>query len=71
MKKQELIKILERRAIAAYRIARSVEGKNKQLSHDLKQESFTLRSVISMLENKECYDSQKRVWLDKKENEQR
>lgn len=70
MKKQELIKILERRAIAAYRIARSVEGKNKQLSHDLKQESFTLRSVINMLEDKRCYDSQKEVWLDKKESKQ-
>lgn len=71
MKKQELIKILERRAIAAYRIARSVEGKNKKLSHDLKQESFTLCSVINMLEDKRCYDSQKEVWLDKKENEKR
>lgn len=71
MKKQELIKILERRAIAAYRIARSVESKNKKLSHDLKQESFTLLSVINMLEDKECYDSQKKVWLDKRENEQR
>lgn len=71
MKKQELIKILERRATAAYRIARSIEGKNKKLSHDLKQESFTLRSVIDMLEDKRCYDSQKKVWLGEKEKEQR
>ena len=72
MKKQELIQILERRATAAYRIARSIEGKDKKLSHDLKQESFTLRSVINMLEDKRCYDSMKEVWLGKKkENEQR
>lgn len=71
MKKQELIQILERRAIATYRIARSIESKNKKLSHDLKQESFTLRSVINMLEDKKCYDSQKEVWLDVKENKQR
>ena len=66
MKKQELIQILERRATAAYRIARSVENKDKKLSHDLKQESFTLRSVINMLEDKRCYDSMKEVWLGKK-----
>lgn len=66
MKKQELITILKKMAENALEVSKYFEdGDERQvkLSNDLRQESYTLHTVINMLENKKLYEDMKAIWL--------
>lgn len=66
MKKQELIEILKKMAENAFEVSKYFEdGDERQvkLSNDLRQESYTLHTVINMLENKKLYENMKAIWL--------
>lgn len=66
MKKQELITILKKMAENALEVSKYFEdGDERQvkLSNDLRQESYTLHTVINMLENKKLYENMKAIWL--------
>lgn len=66
MKKQELIKILKKMAQNAIEVSKYFEdGDERQvkLSNDLRKESYTLHTVINMLENKKLYEDMKAIWL--------
>lgn len=66
MKKQELITILKKMAENALEVSKYFEdGDERQvkLSNDLRQESYTLHTVINMLENKKYYEDMKAIWL--------
>lgn len=70
MKKQELITILKKMAENALEVSKYFEdGDERQvkLSNDLRQESYTLHTVINMLENKKLYENMKAIWLKKSE----
>lgn len=70
MKKQELITILKKMAENALEVSKYFEdGDERQvkLSNDLRQESYTLHTVINMLENKKLYENMKAIWLKKGE----
>ena len=66
MKKQELIKILKKMAENAFEVSKYFEdGDERQvkMSNDLRKESWTLHTVINMLENKKLYEDMKAIWL--------
>ena len=63
MKKEELIKILKKRASASYSISEDYEGQNEKMAYGLKKEAWTLQSVIHMLEDKKLYEEMKSIWL--------
>ena len=63
MKKQELIKILKKRASASYAISEDYESENEKMAYGLKKEAWTLQSVIHMLEDKKLYEEMKSIWL--------
>lgn len=66
MKKQELITILKKMAENALEVSKYFEdGDERQikLSNDLRKESYTLHTVINMLENKKLYEDMKAIWL--------
>ena len=63
MKKQELIKILKKRASASYSISEDYEGQNEKMAYGLKKEAWALQSVIDMLEDKKLYEDMKSIWL--------
>ena len=66
MKKQELIKILKKMAENAFEVSKYFEdGDEKQvkMSNDLRKESWTLHTVINMLEDKKLYEEMKSIWL--------
>lgn len=66
MKTQELITILKKMAENALEVSKYFEdGDERQvkLSNDLRQESYTLHTVINMLENKKLYENMKAIWL--------
>lgn len=68
MKKQELITILKKMAENALEVSKYFEdGDERQvkLSNDLRQKSYTLHTVINMLENKKLYENMKAIWLKK------
>lgn len=69
MKKQELIKILKKMAESALEVSKYFEdGDERQVkvSNDFRKKSWTLQTVINMLENKKYYEDMKAIWL--KEN---
>ena len=66
MKKQELITILKKMAENALEVSEYFEdGDERQvkISNDLRRESWTLQTVINMLENKKLYEEMKAIWL--------
>ena len=66
MKKEELIKILKKMAENALEVSKYYEdGDERQvkLSNDLRKESWTLQTVINMLEDKKLYEDMKALWL--------
>ena len=63
MKKQELIEILKKMASTSYEISKDYEGKNEKMAYGLKKESWTLQTVINMLEDKKLYEDMKAIWL--------
>ena len=66
MKKQELITILKKMAENAIEVSKYYEdGDERQvkLSNDLRKESWTLQTVINMLEDKKLYEDMKALWL--------
>ena len=66
MKKQELITILKKMAENSLEVSKYFEdGDERQvkLSNDLRKESYTLHTVINMLENKKLYEDMKAIWL--------
>ena len=66
MKKQELITILKKMAKNSLEVSKYFEdGDERQvkLSNDLRKESYTLHTVINMLENKKLYEDMKSIWL--------
>ena len=66
MKKQELITILKKMAENALEVSEYFEdGDERQvkISNELRRESWTLQTVINMLENKKLYEEMKAIWL--------
>ena len=66
MKKQELITILKKMAENAFEVSKYYEdGDERQvkMSNDLRKESWTLETVVNMLENKKFYEEMKSIWL--------
>lgn len=66
MKKQELITILKKMAENALEVSKYFEdGDERQvkMSNDFRKESWTLQTVINMLENKKLYEEMKSIWL--------
>ena len=66
MKKQELITILKKMAENDLEVSKYFEdGDERQvkLSNDLRKESYTLHTVINMLEDKKLYEEMKSIWL--------
>lgn len=66
MKKQELITILKKMAENALEVSKYFEdGDERQvkMSNDFRKESWTLQTVINMLENKKYYEDMKAIWL--------
>ena len=66
MKKQELITILKKLAENGIEVSKYYEdGDERQvkLSNDLRKESWTLQTVINMLEDKKLYEDMKALWL--------
>lgn len=66
MKKQELIEILKKMVEKKLEVSKYYEdGDERQvkMSNDLRKESWTLQTVINMLENKKFYEEMKAIWL--------
>ena len=66
MKKQELIEILKKMVEKKLEVSKYYEdGDERQvkMSNDLRKESWTLQTVINMLENKKFYEEMKSIWL--------
>ena len=66
MKKQELIEILKKMVEKKLEVSKYYEdGDERQvkMSNDLRKESWTLETVVNMLENKKFYEEMKSIWL--------
>ena len=66
MKKQELITILKKMVEKKLEVSKYYEdGDERQvkMSNDLRKESWTLETVVNMLENKKFYEDMKAIWL--------
>lgn len=66
MKKQELIEILKKMVEKKLEVSKYFEdGDERQvkMSNDFRKESWTLQTVINMLEDKKFYEEMKSIWL--------
>lgn len=71
MKKKELIEILKKQAISAYKVSKGCEiyDRDEKLDCKLKRnEAYVLQDVIMMLEDKGYYAAKKAVFLNKSGN---
>lgn len=66
MKKQELITILKKMSENAFEVSKYFENGDERevkVSNDFRKESWTLQTVINMLEDKKLYEEMKAIWL--------
>lgn len=63
MKKQELIKILKKKANILYEASKDYEGQDEKTAYGLEKASWAFQNVIKMLENDKYYEKLKEVLM--------